>query len=75
MVAPAEVDPRNGQIAEETMKENENSFDIDRCDGCGGPLTKREQLSGLCSRCEQTVLSGAKNPRKTRKPSRERERR
>jgi len=54
------------------MTENENGFDIHRCDGCGGGLTKREQLYGLCSKCEITVTSVAKNPRKTRKQSKER---
>ncbi len=54
------------------MTENENGFDIHRCDGCGGALTKREQLYGLCSKCENTVPSVAKNPRKTRKQSKER---
>lgn len=55
------------------MKENENGFDIHRCDGCGGSLTKREQLYGLCGKCEKTaVRSVAKSMRKTRKQGRER---
>lgn len=54
------------------MKENENGFDIHRCDGCGGSLTKREQLYGLCGKCEKGVRSVAKNPRKMRKQSKER---
>jgi len=54
------------------MKENENGFDIHRCDGCGGSLTKREQLYGLCGKCERGGRSVAKSPRKMRKQSQER---
>lgn len=54
------------------MTENENGFNIHQCDGCVGALTKREQLYGLCSKCEKPVPSVAKNPGKIRKQSKER---
>jgi predicted amidophosphoribosyltransferase len=25
---------------------------LDTCDGCGSPLAKEEQLSGLCPKCQ-----------------------
>jgi predicted amidophosphoribosyltransferase len=25
---------------------------LDRCDGCGATLTKAQQLSGLCAKCD-----------------------
>lgn len=58
------------RFSEDGKEPDNNNFDLNRCDGCGGALTKREQLSGLCGRCEKTVEVIAKKPRKERQDRR-----